>query len=220
MPHMGTYIKVEMCPNSQLAINALGGHNHGMKNRIASIRKKRGLSQSALAASLGTTLNMMGKLERGDRRLNSDWVVKLATALECDPSDLVGDEVPIVGKIGAGGSVIYEDVGVDETIGRPPDVDGRLVALEVAGFSMLPRFDDGDVIYIAREYDGVDMGDVGSLCACRLREGETYLKLLAKGARPGLWTLRSYNAPDIEDVELQWATPIRAIIPKAARRFF
>lgn len=217
---MGTIINNEMCPISPLGYPQLGGHNSEMQNRISSLRKRRSLSQDELAEALGTTRNMIGKLERGERRINSDWVGRLAKVLDCDPADLMGDEVPIVGKIGAGGSVIFEDVGAGETISRPPGASGRLVALEVDGFSMLPRFDDGDVIYISRESDGVDPQDVGSLCACRIPDGSTYLKILARGGQAGLWTLRSYNAPDMENVELQWATPIRAVVPRAARRFF
>jgi len=84
---------------------------------------------------------------------------------------------------------------------------------------MLPKFDPGDIIYISRDNDGVDMQDVGAVCACRLVTGETYLKQLAKGTKPNLFTLRSYNAADMEDCELAWATPIRAITPKHARRY-
>ena len=162
---------------------------------------------------------MIVKLERGERSLTSDWLDRISKQLKCAPTDLLGDEVPVVGKIGAGGSVIYEDVGNEDTVRRPPETPGVLVGLEVAGESMLPKFDPGDVIFISRDTDGVDPLDIGSYCACRLRSGETYLKKLAKGSRAGLFTLRSLNGVDIEDVELDWATPVRAITPRAARRF-
>jgi repressor LexA len=131
----------------------------------------------------------------------------------------LGEQVPIVGRIGAGGSIVFEDLGVADTIKRPPETAGELVGLEVAGESMLPRYDPGDVIFISRERDGVDAADIGAYCAVRLRTGETYLKILARGSQNGLYTLRSLNSTDIEDVELEWATPVRASIPRAARRF-
>jgi len=84
---------------------------------------------------------------------------------------------------------------------------------------MLPKFDPGDIVFISRERDGVDSADLGSYCAIRLATGETYLKILAKGSASDVFTLRSLNAADMEDVSLEWATPIRAITPRAARRF-
>jgi phage repressor protein C with HTH and peptisase S24 domain len=61
-----------------------------LPNNIATLRKIRGLSQTALAESIGTSLNMLGKLERGDRKLTSTWISKIATVLEVAPHELLG----------------------------------------------------------------------------------------------------------------------------------
>jgi len=191
-----------------------------MANRIAHFRKKSGLSQDALGQALNSGRSTVTKLERGEIPLSDRWLERLGNLLNCTPADLLGDFVAIVGRIGAGGSVIYEDLGVDvETVRRPPDTPGELIGLEVVGESMLPKFDPGDIVYISRSNDGVDLADLGATCACRLLTGETFLKQLYKGSHPGVFTLRSYNAADMEDVALQWATPIRAITPVRARRF-
>jgi repressor LexA len=190
-----------------------------MANRIAYFRKRAGLTQQRLGELLNSGRSTVVKLERGERPLTTHWLDRLSKELNCSPTDILGDEVAIVGKIGAGGTIIYEDVGNNDTIKRPPETPGELVGLEVAGESMLPKFDPGDVIFISREHDGVDLRDIGAYCAVRLRSGETFLKKLARGSRPGLFTLRSLNADDIEDCELEWATPVRASIPKFARRF-
>ena len=58
-------------------------------NNIAQIRKAAGLSQTELAEAIGTTLNNLGKLERGDRRLNQDWIDKIAAVLGVEPSRLI-----------------------------------------------------------------------------------------------------------------------------------
>ena len=104
-----------------------------------------------------------------------------------------------------------------ETVPRPPGITGRLEALEVVGDSMLPRYSSGDVVYISRDIDGVLDAYIGEYCAVRLTSGETYVKLLARGSRPGFFTLRSLNAADIEDVEVEWATPIIFVMPRAGR---
>lgn len=215
----GYIMQSRMCPTWVLDRTQSVPEDTPMANRIKYFRERAGLTQTQLAGLLNSGRSTITKLERGERPLTTDWLDRISKELDCTPVELLGDEVPIVGKIGAGGSVIYEDTGIDETIARPPETRGRLIGLEVVGESMLPKYDPGDVVFISRENDGIDPHDVGSICACRLASGETYLKQLLKGSRPGLWTLRSMNAADMEDVELQWATPIRAITPRFARRF-
>lgn len=222
MPYRGTYGKTFLCPTGVLASRALSGHVGAMRNNVASLRKAHvpPLSQTALAEKIGTTLNMLGKIERGDRDLTGGWIEKIAKVLNVSPGDIVGNNVvAVVGKIGAGGSVIYEDVGNTDFVSRPPDTRGELVGLEVEGESMLPKFDPGDVIYISRNYDGVSPQLIGSYCAVRLTTGETYLKILARGSEAGRFTLRSLNAADMENKELLWATPVRAILPRYARAY-
>lgn len=71
-----------MCPIGHLPFPALYGHKQAMlENNIAHFRSARGMSQSALAEKIGTTLNMMGKLERGQRTLSLDWLEKIASVL-------------------------------------------------------------------------------------------------------------------------------------------
>jgi transcriptional regulator with XRE-family HTH domain len=66
-------------------------------NNIAFYRKSRGLSQTELAERIGTTLNMLGKLERGDRTLDTDWLQRIGKALDVEPRDLIGGD-PIAPK--------------------------------------------------------------------------------------------------------------------------
>lgn len=66
-----------------------------LPNNISTIRKARGLSQTELATRVGTSLNMLGKLERGDRSLNSNWLTKLAEALDVKPHEILEqDAIP------------------------------------------------------------------------------------------------------------------------------
>jgi phage repressor protein C with HTH and peptisase S24 domain len=187
-----------------------------MKNRISEWRKRAGMSQDQLGIALGSGRSTVTKLERGEIPLTDRWMTRLAEVLGCKPIEILdGGLVPTVGKIGAGGAVAYIDDyefgGASDYTQRPPDIDGQLVGLEVEGDSMLPKFDPGDVIYISKSNDGVLSDYYGKFCACRLTTGGTLLKKLARGSGPGLYTLRSLNAADIEDVELDWATPVVAV---------
>lgn len=58
-------------------------------NYIRAIREDRGLSQEKLAALTNTTNPQISNLELGKRRLTWEWMLRLAAALECHPSDLI-----------------------------------------------------------------------------------------------------------------------------------
>ena len=203
-------------PMQGLYASACPSQLWGMKNRIAEWRKKRGLSQEALGALLHSGRSTVTKLERNEIPLTDNWMTRLSSVLNCSPVDLLeGGSVPVVGKIGAGGSVVYADDyeqgGAVDSVTRPPEVDGELVGLLVEGDSMLPKFDPGDIVFICRTLDGVQPEYVNRICACRLESGETLLKRLSRGSIPGTYTLRSFNADDIENVALEWATPVVAV---------
>lgn len=79
-----------------------------VRNNIAALRRAANLSQTGLAERIGTTLNMMGKLERGDRELNSTWINKIAVALGVEPHRVIGGEaadLPVVRDASAGETV-------------------------------------------------------------------------------------------------------------------
>ncbi len=83
---------------------------------------------------------------------------------------------------------------------------------------MLPKYRDGDIIYIQRDHEGVLPEYIGEDCAVRLATGETYIKQLMRGSRPDRFTLLSLNAPPIEDVEVEWATLVRFVMPARSRQ--
>lgn len=190
-----------------------------VKDALRRLMDRRGIKAKPLSkkAGLGETF-VRDIFERDGSDLKIGNLHKLAGALDARIEDLVsGAGVTIVGRVGAGGSVIFDEAH-NGLVPRPPGFGGELEALEVDGSSMLPRYSPGDVVYIARSHEGVDEQDIGDFCVVRVATGETYVKLLARGARPGFFTLRSLNAEDIEDVELEWATPIIFVLPRAARR--
>lgn len=59
------------------------------ENKISFYRKLRRISQTELADRIGTTLNMLGKLERGDRTLDTNWLAKIGKALDVEPHALL-----------------------------------------------------------------------------------------------------------------------------------
>lgn len=186
---------------------------------LRALMEKRGVKPKPLAkqAGLGETA-VRDFLDREGADVKLGTLRRLANALDASIEDLLGvEQVPLTGRVGAGGSIIFDENTSMETVPRPPGATGRLEALEVVGDSMLPRYSSGDIVYISREVDGVLDAYIGDYCAVRLSSGETFVKLLARGSRPGFFTLRSLNAADIEDVEVEWATPIIFVMPRAGR---
>jgi phage repressor protein C with HTH and peptisase S24 domain len=127
---------------------------------------------------------------------------------------------PLVGKVGAGGLGVYaDDFETEEhpTLIEPlpgMTVEKGIIVLETDGDSMAPMVLDGDLAFF-----GPIREDVESLLnkrvMARLNDGRRFFKILKRGSRPGVWTLRSLNpaTPDIEDVEVTWVLPYRGSRP-------
>jgi len=184
--------------------------------RKAMIRK--GAKATSLSLQIGTNRTLVKDLLEKTDDVKLSTLTKLASALDIDLQELVSTPpVSVVGYIGAGGTVIFEDIGNEETVLRPPGISGTLIALMVKGSSMLPKYKDGDIIYIQRDVDGILPDYVGEDCAVRLSSGETFIKQIIHGNDAGRFTLLSLNADPIENVEIEWATPVLFIMPARSR---
>ncbi|RPF72618.1 XRE family transcriptional regulator [Aurantiacibacter spongiae] len=181
--------------------------------------KARDVKPTTLSLRVGKNRTLVKDLLEKSKDIQIGTLSKLSSALDVPLADLLAaPRVSVVGYIGAGGEIIFEDMGHEDSVLRPPGISGTLIALIVRGSSMLPRYREGDIIYIQREHDGVLPEYVGEDCAVRLSTGETYIKQLIKGSEEGRFTLLSLNAPPIENVEIEWATIVRFVLPGASRR--
>ena len=62
-----------------------------MKNYIKEYRIKKNLTQEQLAELIGTSKVQISRLETGERRLNMDWIEKIAKALGVQEGALICD---------------------------------------------------------------------------------------------------------------------------------
>lgn len=80
-----------------------------MRTRIRHFRKQRGLTQSELAASLGTTAATVSRLETADMTVSTGWLERLAAVLGVEVADLVGGSeragLVCLAELGRGGAV-------------------------------------------------------------------------------------------------------------------
>lgn len=191
-----------------------------VREALDRLMKARGIKRKPLAKAAGlgeTAIRDIYNPERNDVRAST--LVKLAEFFEVPVDEIAGrSQVELVGSIGAGGVILFEEFDEPQLVPRPPAAAGKLVALEVRGDSMLPRYDEGDVIYIKREHEGVLPEYIGEHCAVHLSDGGTFLKVLEEGTEEGKFTLLSHNAPPMRNVEVVWATPVLFVMPKRARK--
>jgi phage repressor protein C with HTH and peptisase S24 domain len=192
-------------------------------NRLRDLRKRAGKSQEEVGALAHLSQQTIGKLERGQLRLKADQMDALAQALNVAPEDLVANSptrsIQVVGRVGAGAEVLPIDDhakgdGLYE-VDCPRGLDPKnTVAVEVTGDSMEPLVQQGWVLFYDRSPEPDPAAVVGKLCVVKLEDGRTMVKQVKRGPERGRFNLLSLNAPMIEDVALEWAGPVKAMLPR------
>jgi phage repressor protein C with HTH and peptisase S24 domain len=75
-----------------------------LPNRIREFRARAQLSMQALAERAGTSAPQINKLEKGERKLTVDWMIRLGRALGVDPKELMVIEPAPVALTDGGGA--------------------------------------------------------------------------------------------------------------------
>jgi len=178
------------------------------KQLIAAL-ERTGKSKGGLATFLALRNSAITEILAGDRTIKADELPRIVEYLELD-------RVPIMGRIGAGGEIEpdYEQVVADElgTVRVPIALPGELIAFEVKGDSMKPRYDAGDVVVVWAEQKRATETFYGEEAAVRTRDGRRYLKRITQGRTRAYATLTSWNAKPIENVRLEWIGEIYLVI--------
>lgn len=184
-----------------------------MKNRIKELRLKKGLTQGQLGELVNLSHDAVAKIERGDRRLKDYQMEAFSVAFGVSTSELFArseaSTVPLVGYVGAGAEVIPIDDCAQgaslEEIEAPQGLNlYGYVAVRVRGDSMYPRYFENEVIAFKRNVDWSDEC-LNKECVVKLKDGRCFVKIVRAGSKDGLFTLESFNAPLIYDVEIEWA---------------
>lgn len=140
--------------------------------RIKNRREQLGFSYQDLADKTGLSKSTLQRYETGSiKNLPLNRLEDLANALHVSAAYLMGWEevdlptntikIPILGSVPAGTPVeavqdILGYVEIDAQLG----VTGKFFALKIAGDSMSPKIDDGDVV-IVRKQSELESGEVG-----------------------------------------------------------
>lgn len=137
------------------------------KNRIAEVRKARGMTQQQLADAVGSHWITISKLERGRIRLTTDWLERLAKPLGVGERDLLS---------GTTGSTAYGAVFGKPTVAfsKPllylregGDSLFEPESLRIDGPAYEPFLHEGDTVFLAplRSIDRIEQKRLeGRLC--------------------------------------------------------
>lgn len=129
---------------------------------IKRFRKQNGMSIKDLGDAVGVSASAVGMWEQGRREPKPALLIKIAEALNCTTSELLGDmparrtegvvAVPILGEVAAGYPMYAEEniLGYEE-IASKWATQGEIFALKIKGDSMLPRMRDGDIVIVRRQ---------------------------------------------------------------------
>lgn len=181
--------------------------------RLRKLRRERNLTQTELANSLNVSNGTIAMWETEKRQPDLDMVSRIASFFNVSVDYLMGREqkvdnnvagvqlarqtikIPVYGTIPAGVPIEmiedsfiedYEDISADLLRGG-----NKYFALKVKGDSMLPKFEDGDVLILKQTEDCEN----GAFCAVSINHTEcTFKKVIKKMS--GL-TLMPLN-PDFE----------------------
>ena len=174
--------------------------------------ERTGKSKGGLARLLDVRPGAISEILSGIRLIKASEVQLIMEYLGLN-------SVPIMGRVGAGAVIEPDNEQVPpEGLGEidlPFPIEDELVAFEVSGDSMLPKYENGDVIVCYRDQRHPLSSFYGEEAAVKLKTGERYLKTIERGKSANLVNLTSFNAKPINGVKLEWIGEICVTLPRA-----
>lgn len=190
--------------------------------RLAWARARAGYPTPTEAArTRGWTISTYLGHENGDRNPSRATAKKYARAFKVRWEWLLENEgpatggrvlqVPVQGFVGAAAEIRPFDGDsrpTEEEVELPPGAGADTAVVIVRGDSMYPRYFDGEhLFYKPEQMAPTEL--VGKECVVGLKDGRVLVKILRKGSKRTLFNLESWNAPMIEDQQVEWAAPVR-----------
>lgn len=167
-------------------------------NRLRDTLIEKNITAADLARKSGIRASSISDYLTGKYEPKQDKIDAIATALNVSPAWLMGyanDEtkvqatrIPVLGTVIAGAPAYAEEniIGWEEVTKKMAS-RGKLFALKVKGDSMLPKFEEGDIV-IVKEQEDVESGDI----AIVLVNGDEATMKQVQKKENGIW-LYAFN---------------------------
>jgi repressor LexA len=172
---------------------------------------KPGKTKGGLVAAMGVRPGAVSEILSEARLIKASELAPIIDYLELNA-------VPIMGRVGAGASIGPElEQMPPEGLGEvelPFPIAEETIAFEVVGDSMLPKYENGDIIVVYRDQRHPLTSFYGEEAAVRLKSGERYLKTIERGKTGHVVNLTSFNAKPITSVKLEWIGEICVTLPR------
>ena len=173
--------------------------------------EKPGKTKGGLATAMGVRPGAVSEILSGLRLIKASEIPNIIEYLDLN-------SVPIMGRVGAGAAIEPEHEQVPpEGLGEielPFPISEETIAFEVSGDSMLPKYENGDIIVVFKEQQHPVSSFYGEEAAVRLKTGERYLKTIERGKSATQVNLTSFNAKPINGVKLEWIGEICVTLPR------
>lgn len=147
-------------------------------NIVRELRQRAGMQQKELAISIGVARPTVSEWEHGKKDPSGDRLKKLSELFHVDPGVILGyrpltageytppnaiplsGQLPLIGEIACGTPILAQQ-NIEGTIATPEGVHADF-ALRCRGNSMVPTFNDGDLVLI-RQQDDADDGRIAAV---------------------------------------------------------
>lgn len=189
---------------------------------LQAVMRAKGWSQEELAHELDVGQSAVSHWLRGSRTpggVNIERIRQLGIAVHIIPAPGVPTttSAPVMGRVGAGAEidVEHEQAPSDgyDLVELPFYFPHPVIAFEVAGDSMLPVYEPGEVIVCLRDQVRSTDSYLGQRVVVKTASGRRFIKRLMRGSKKGVFNLDSWNALTMEDVKLEWVGEIVAAVP-------
>lgn len=180
-----------------------------MHERLRKAREQRFGSAAEAARAFGWNLNTYRSNENGNAPFGRESAVSYASAFGVRLEWLLSGtgtmrqtrgKTPVRGKVGAGAAIYPIDEGAFEPIEPPFGAPEDAEAFLVTGDSMWPAYREGTFIIAQKMTDPRNVLNARAIVT--LEDGRRYVKDVAPGSSPELFTLYSVNAAPIFEVRI------------------
>ncbi len=184
-----------------------------MHNKIRHFRKQRGFTLAALGAAIGLTPQSISRIENEKMRLSTDWMERIAAALNVSPVDLIEtgaqSGAELIGEIGADGACAAHAPQPFRM--ALPGPGSRVVRLAQS----CGPYHAGEYLICARLTESQFETAQGRDCLVELSNSEQHLcRVIARAAKPHKaksFTLAGLESGSwvLQDQPVAWIAPVQ-----------